>query len=51
MHSGMVNKTKYDYPRKLINQTNVTLKNLERNPPKNQSTIVETFYHIRIFEL
>lgn len=39
MHSGMINKTKYNYPRKPIKQTTFTLKNLERNPPKNQSTI------------
>lgn len=41
MHSGMINKTKYNYPRKPIKQTTFTFKNLERNPPKNQSTIVK----------
>ena len=41
MHSGIVNKTRYDYSRKPIKQTSFTLKNLEINLPKNQSTIVK----------
>jgi len=41
MHSGIVNKTRYDYPRKPIKHTSFTLKNLGRNLPKNQSTIVK----------
>ena len=41
MHSGIVNKTRYDYLRKPIKETSFTLKNLEINLPKNQSTIVK----------
>ena len=41
MHSGIVNKTRYDDPRKLIKQTSFTIKNLGVNLPKNQSTIVK----------
>ena len=75
MHSGIVNKTRYDNLRKPIKQTSFTLKTLGRNLLKNQSTIVkrnlrsskkllsldssisvnelivETFYHIKTFEL
>ena len=39
--SGKVNKTKYDNPGKPMKQTSFTLKNLEGNLPKKQSTIVK----------
>ena len=39
MHSEIVNKIRYDDPRKPMNQTNFTLKNLGGNLPKNQPTI------------
>ena len=39
MHSGIVNKIRYDDPRKPMKQTNFTMKNLRGNLPKNKSTI------------
>ena len=39
--SGKVNKTKYDNSGKPMKQTSFTLKNLEGNLPKKQSTIVK----------
>ena len=39
--SGKVNKTRYDDPGKPMKQTSFTLKNLEGNLPKKQSTIVK----------
>ena len=39
--SGKVNKTIYDDPRKPMKQTSFTVKNLEGNLPKKQSTIVK----------
>ena len=41
MHSGKVNKTKYDDPGKPMKQTSFTIKNLGRNLPKKQFTIVK----------
>ena len=41
MHNGMVNKTKYDDLRKPMKQTSFIVKNLERNFPKKQSTIIK----------
>ena len=41
MHNGKINKTRYDDPRKPIKQTNFIVKNLGRNIPKKQSTIVK----------
>ena len=41
MHSGIVNKTRYDNPEKLMKQTSFTIKNLGRNLPKKQSTIIK----------
>ena len=38
---GKVNKTRYDDPRKLMKQTNFTVKNLGGNLPEKQSTIVK----------
>ena len=40
MHSGIVNKTSYDDPRKSMKQTSFTVKNLGGNFPKKQFTIV-----------
>ena len=37
----MVNKTKYDDLRKPMKQTSFIVKNLERNFPKKQSTIIK----------
>ena len=41
MHSRMVNKTRYDDPRKPIKQTSFTVKNLEGNLPEKQFTIIK----------
>ena len=41
MHSGIVNKTRYDDLEKPMKQTSFTVKNLGRNFPKKQSTIVK----------
>ena len=41
MHSGIVNKTRYDNSRKLMKQTSFTVKNVEGNHPKKQFTIVK----------
>ena len=41
MHSGIVNKTRYDDLGKPIKQTSFTVKNLEGNLPEKQSTIVK----------
>ena len=41
MHSGKLNKTRYDDSRKQMKQTSFTLKNLGGNLPKKQSTIIK----------
>ena len=41
MHNRIINKTKYDDPRKLIKQTSFTVKNMVGNLPKKQSTIIK----------
>ena len=41
MHSEIVNKTKYDNLGKPIKQTSYTVKNLGRNFPEKQFTIVK----------
>ena len=41
MHSGIVNKTRYDDLGKLMKQTSFTVKNLGENLPEKQSTIVK----------
>ena len=41
MHSGIVNKTRYDDLGKLKKQTSFTIKTLEGNLPKKQFTIVK----------
>ena len=41
MHSGKINKTKYDDPRKPMKQTSFTVKNLGGNLPEKQSTIIK----------
>ena len=41
MHSGIVIKTKYDNPRKLMKQTSFTVKNLGENLLEKQFTIVK----------
>ena len=41
MHSGKVNKTRYDNPGKPMKQTSFTVKNLGGNLPKKQSTIIK----------
>ena len=38
---GKINKTRYDDPGKPMKQTSFTVKNLGRNLPKKQSTIVK----------
>ena len=44
MHSGKVNKIRYDDPRKLMKQTYFIVKNLEGNLPKKQSTIIKRIF-------
>ena len=41
MHSGMVNKIRYDDLGKSMKQTSFTVKNLRGNLPENQFTIVK----------
>ena len=41
MHSGKVNKTRYDDPGKSMKQTSFTVKNLGRNLLEKQFTIVK----------
>ena len=41
MHSGIVNKIKYDDAGKPIKQTSFIVKNLGRNFPKKKSTIIK----------
>ena len=41
MHNGIVNKIRYVNSGKPIKQTSFTIKNLEENLPKKQSTIVK----------
>ena len=41
MHNGIVNKTRYDNPKKPMKQTSFTVKNLGGNLPKKQFTIVK----------
>ena len=41
MHSGKVNKIRYDDPGKPMKQTSFTVKNLGENLPEKQSTIVK----------
>ena len=41
MHSGIVNKTIYDDPGKLMKQTNFTVKNLRGNFSEKKFTIVK----------
>ena len=41
MHLGIVNKIRYDDPRKPIKQTNFTVKNLGGNLPEKQITIIK----------
>ena len=41
MHSGIVNKTRYDDPRKPMKQTSFTVKNLGGNLPEKQFTIIK----------
>ena len=41
MHSGKINKTKYNDPRKPIKQTSFTGKNLGGNLPEKQFTLVK----------
>ena len=41
MHNGKLNKTKYDDPGKPMKQTSFTVKNLGRNLPEKQFTIVK----------
>ena len=41
MHSGKVNKTRYDDPKKPMKQTSFIVKNLGENLSEKQSTIVK----------
>ena len=51
MHSRKVNKTRYDDLRKPMKQTSFTVKNLGRNLPKKQSTIVKRSFRFSIKSL
>ena len=48
MHSGIVNKTRYDDSGKLMKQTSFTIKNPEGNLPKKQFTIVKRSFRSNI---
>ena len=41
MYNEIVNKTRYDDPRKPMKQTSFIVKNLGRNLPEKQSTIIK----------
>ena len=41
MHSGIVNKIRYDNSGKPMKQTSFTIKNLRENIPKKQSIIIK----------
>ena len=41
MNNGIVNRIRYDDPRKPMKQTNFKVKNLGKNIPKKQSTIIK----------
>ena len=41
MHSGIVNKTRYNYIGKPMKQTSFIVKNLEGNLPKKKFTVVK----------
>ena len=41
MHNEIVNKTRYDNPKKPMKQTSFTVKNLGGNLPKKQFTIAK----------
>ena len=41
MHNRIVDKKRYDDPRKLMKQTSFTIKNLRGNLPEKQTTIVK----------
>ena len=45
--SGKINKTRYDDPGKLMKQTSFTAKNLGRNLPEKQSTIIKSSFRSR----
>ena len=44
MHCGIVNKTRYDDPGKLMKQTSFTVKNVGRKLPEKQFTIVKKIF-------
>ena len=46
MHSGIVNKTRYDDLGKPIKQTSFIVKNLRVKLPKKQSTIIKKKFQI-----
>ena len=48
MHSGKLNKTRYDDSRKPMKQTSFTVKNLGENLPEKQSTIVKRSFRSSI---
>ena len=48
MHSGKINKTRYDDPGKPMKQTSFTVKNLGGNLFKKQSTIVKRSFRSSI---
>ena len=48
MHSGIVNKMRYDDPRKSMKQISFTVKNMGGNLPKKQSTIINRSFRFSI---
>ena len=48
MHSGIVNKTRYDDLGKPMKQTSFTVKNLGGNLPKKEFTIVKKSFRFNI---
>ena len=48
IHSGKVNKTRYDDPRKPMKQTSFTVKNLRGNLPEKQFTIIKRSFRSSI---
>ena len=46
MHNRIINKTRYDDPRKPMKQTSFTIKNLGGNLSKKQFTIIKRSFKI-----
>ena len=51
MHSRKINETRCDDPGKVMKQTSFTIKNLGRNLPEKQSTIIKRSFRSSIKHL